>query len=71
MFRMTVKWALTTLFAGAFVIGVAFATGRALDKHELVECQEWVVQAEEYEAWEWADWQIAQCESHGFTINKK
>lgn len=60
---------LLACFLGATGVVYAFTIG--LDRNEMVECNKWQAQAEEFPARVYyiAQWQKDQCDAHGITIN--
>lgn len=56
----------------AFCMGLILITLHySVSKAERAECAKWIEQSVEHkENWFWADWQVAQCRSYGYTVDK-
>lgn len=52
------------------IITIVMGTSKALDRAEIVECNQWAKQAEEFgSAFYLTQWQADQCNAHNISIN--
>ena len=50
-----------------FLVFIFMGLSTGIERHEIYECKKWIKMENEIDNFFWADWQIAQCSTHGFS----
>jgi len=53
---------------GGFLIGMYKLLEYGFVRAEIRECEQWIKYSQELDGWYYTDWQVEQCEYHGFEL---
>lgn len=50
-----------------FLVFIFIGISTGIERHEIMECKQWVKMQNEIDGFYWTDWQRQQCSHHGFS----
>lgn len=50
-----------------FLVFVFMGISTGIERHEIMECKQWIKMEKEIDNFYWTDWQLDQCKHHGFS----